>query len=665
MNRIKWTVLFSFFGVMLLCGTLFSQIASGNLFLEYGFEGEKLSHDARKTLIEDILKKNNANEKVVEAKIAYPYDQSVFPPEIIAPKFIWEDSPAKADTWLLTFDFEGGTPGISLLSASQTWTPDPALWEMIKIQTTEKKVMVKLLGLIKAEGYKIVSKAEMTFSTSKDRVDAPIFFRDVPLPFIFAYNNMDLIKWRLGDIAASTPPRVVLQNMSVCGNCHSFSADGKKMGMDVDYANDKGAYVIASVGEEIVFSKEKVISWTDYKREENGHTYGLLGRLSPDGRYAVSTLKDLSIFLPVDDLCISQIFFPFKGILVVYDTVTKTFKTLPGADDKAYVQSSPNWSPDGKTVVFSKAKVNDDLFRNFRGRPNVVLTKSDILAAINRGEGLKYDLYKVPFNDGDGGTPEPVQGAGQNGKSNFFPKYSPDGKWIVFTQAENYMLLQADSELFILPASGGTAKKMKCNRSRMNSWHSWSPNSRWLVFSSKENTPYTQLFLTHIDENGNDSPPVLLANFTDPERAANIPEFVNIPAGGIKKISEQCIDEYSHFRMGGDFFNSRLYDKAEKEALKSLEKNPHYVVAGCLLGMIFEGRQELDRSEKAYETASEWEPKNPIPFAHLAVLHEKQKDFVKAREYYEKAFSLCQNPQLVGLPYAQFLGYLYQRIFSR
>jgi Tol biopolymer transport system component len=89
--------------------------------------------------------------------------------------------------------------------------------------------------------------------------------------------------------------------------------------------------------------------------------------------------------------------------------------------------------------------------------------------------------------------------------SNYFPKHSPDGKWIVFCKAKTYMLLQPDSDLYIIPAAGGVARRLRYNTARMNSWHSWSSNSRWLVFSSKVNTAYTQLFLTHIDEDGNDA----------------------------------------------------------------------------------------------------------------------------------------------------------------
>ncbi|MCD4677210.1 MAG: hypothetical protein K8S18_14630, partial [Desulfobacula sp.] len=96
---------------------------------------------------------------------------------------------------------------------------------------------------------------------------------------------------------------------------------------------------------------------------------------------------------------------------------------------------------------------------------------------------------------------------------------------------------QQDSKLFIIPAAGGKAKKMSCNLSRVNSWHTWSPNSKWLAFVSKENTPFTELFLTHVDEQGNDSPPVLLKRFNKTGYAINVPEFANMSSKAIKRIA--------------------------------------------------------------------------------------------------------------------------------
>jgi len=100
------------------------------------------------------------------------------------------------------------------------------------------------------------------------------------------------------------------------------------------------------------------------------------------------------------------------------------------------------------------------------------------------------------------------------------------------------MLLQHDSKLYIMPAGGGTPRLMNCNTKNMNSWHSWSPNSKWLVFSSKNRGPYTQLYLTHIDENGNDSPPVFLENMAFDKRAANIPEFLSDKYSNLTKMTD-------------------------------------------------------------------------------------------------------------------------------
>ena len=42
-----------------------------------------------------------------------------------------------------------------------------------------------------------------------------------------------------------------------------------------------------------------------------------------------------------------------------------------------------------------------------------------------------------------------------------FAKFSPDGKWIVFCRARSFMLLQPDSELYIIPAAGGEARRKR------------------------------------------------------------------------------------------------------------------------------------------------------------------------------------------------------------
>ena len=187
------------------------------------------------------------------------------------------------------------------------------------------------------------------------------------------------------------------------------------------------------------------------------------------------------------------------------------------------------------------------------------MTREECKEFVEDGKPFYFKIYKVPFNDGAGGEAVPLEGASEEGVSNYFPKYSPDGKWIVFCKSSSYMLLRGDSKLYIMPASGGIPRLMRCNTDEMNSWHSWSPNGKWLVFSSKRNGPYTQLWLTHIDVNGESTPPVVLDQFTAADRAANIPEFVN--------AKENIVDCYA---ITGEYdYQLRLYarDITELESI--------------------------------------------------------------------------------------------------
>ncbi len=435
-------------------------------------------------------------------------------------------------------------------SGEPKWTPSDSQWQEIKSRSLDSPATVTVVGLDSTASPKILSAGSVSISTSSDEVGAPIFYREVNLPFAVAATDTTRIRWRLGDISTKIPPRIVLQNLPVCGNCHSFSADGETLGMDVDYANNKGSYAIMPAADKIVLDKNRIINWSDYRRDDDTQTFGLLSQVSPDGRYVVSTVKDRSVFVAKNDLAFSQLFFPIQGILVVYDRETGTFSALPGADDRNYVQSNPSWSPDGEYIVFARSQAYK--LRNLQNDSSSLLTREDCAEFLEGGKKFKYDLYRVPFNDGKGGRAEPLAGASNNGRSNYFARYSPDGKWIVFCQAESFMLLQPDSQLYIIPAEGGEARRLECNTSRMNSWHSWSPNSKWLVFSSKANTPYTQLFLTHIDQQGHSSPPVVLSHFTVQDRAANIPEFVHPRFRQVKSIREQFVDDNSYARAGID-----------------------------------------------------------------------------------------------------------------
>ena len=640
--------------------------------------------------------------------IDYPLQGSIFPPEITPPTFIWHDAAQNAANWRIDIAFADGSAAIHAQSkggalrigeidkrcisannelpkltpeqaSAHTWIPDSVTWSAIKKHSAVGTATVLITGL---SGNDAVSQGQVTISTSKDPLGAPIFYRDVPLmpsqtekgvikPL--DSNAIPLIKWRLRDVSQPSS-RVVLDNIHTCANCHSFSRDGKTMGMDMDGPrNDKGLYALVPIKPEIVIRNQDMVSWNpshDLQYELNRVAF--MTQVSPDGQYIVSTVSGAehiatSNFYVANfkDYRFLQVFYPTRGMLAWYSRASKERHLLPGADDPSYVQTDAVWSPDGKYLVFARAEAMapypaDGKMAKFANDP--VETQ------------VQYDLYRIPFNGGKGGKAEPIVGASNNGMSNNFPKVSPDGRWIVFVKNKNGQLMRPDSELYIVPAEGGVARRLQANTWRMNSWHSFSPNGRWLVFSSKARSFYTQMYLTHIDAEGNDSPAIVIDNSTAANRAVNLPEFVNIPYNGLLKISTPALDMYRRFdqaaidgesgknaaaiaeweelvkeepndatiqnNMGAALARVGRYEDAIPHYQKGLEINPQYYLIHNNLGMALFAMGRDEDAIRTYEKGLEIYP----DFAELhnnlgqALAHTGQVE--EAVKHFERAINI-------------------------
>ncbi|MHB8900192.1 MAG: tetratricopeptide repeat protein [Thermoguttaceae bacterium] len=586
--------------------------------------------------------------------ILSPFEGTVFPRDIAPPRFQWKDGAAGVATWTIRVRCGEDKPPMQFASDRPQWTPPSQAWEQIKQRSLSAPAKVTIRGVGGPDAREPLSCGAVTIRTSGDEVGAPIFYREVNLPFEEAVKDPGAhIRWRFGTVSSNRQPPIVLEKLLVCGNCHSFSADGAVLGMDVDYANDKGSYAICPTAKEISLSEDRIITWSNYEREDAKKTFGLLSQVSPDGRYVASTVKDLSVFEAVDDLTFSQLFFPIRGILCIYDRETGTYRSLPGADQEEFVQSNPSWSPDGKYLVFARCEA----YRGQEARTNELgLTRSDEIARFLAERGkFRYDLYRVPFNGGRGGKAEPLEGASKNGKSNYFARYSPDGRWIVFCQADSFMLLQPDSELRILPAKGGQARRLECNTSRMNSWHSWSPNSRWLVFSSKALTPYTQLCLAHVDADGRASPAVVLSNFTAPDMAANIPEFVNAAPDAIRSIRSDFIADLHHVRVADNLALAGQFDAAIEEIEKAVAINPRRGSTYRLWGVMLMSQDKLSEAEQRIRKAVELEPDDSRAYWNLAKIAAMGGRRDQAEATYRKAIHLDPYYATARIDFARLL----------
>ena len=485
-----------------------------------------------------ILKEYNPGASYKKTEIRYPFNNSVFPPEIASPTFKWRGEEG-IETWLVMAEFDNRHKPLFILCNKTDWTPSKEIWDLIKENSNEDQTEITILSINRDSDYRILSRGTVAISTSKDEVGAPIMFRRVPPSFEYASAFPETMEWCLGDISSYDEPPVIMSNLPVCASCHTFSRDGDVFGMDMDYNDNKGAYILTDVRDSLTLKDRDFINWNDFPRDDGLQSTGLFSRVSPDGNNVISTINEIHFLAKITDPYCSQLFYPIQGDIAFYSKEDRKIHILTTGDERReIVQTDPSWSPDGEYVLFSRATMTRDLYLELKGK-TIFKSEDAGIDQLNKQYPVLFSIYRVPFNNGKGGQAEPLPGASNNGMSNYSARYSPNGEWIVFTQSVSGLAVQPDSKLYIIPSAGGEAIMMNCNLGRLNSWHTWSPNSRWLAFVSKENSAYTELFLTHIDEKGNDSPPILIERFKKANFAINVPEFANIPVEGIRQITFQ------------------------------------------------------------------------------------------------------------------------------
>jgi tetratricopeptide (TPR) repeat protein len=616
--------------------------------------------------------------------IDYPQDGTIFPPEITAPTFLWRDAAETTGLWSIEVTFGDGSAPIRVESpgerlrigeidprcvsatnqlpkltpqqaAAHAWKPDARTWAAIKAHSVDHPATVTVTGLRAEDKSQRVSRGVVSMETSKDPVGAPIFYRDVPLmpselekgvikPLATA--AVPLIAWRLRNVGASSS-RLLMDGLHTCANCHSFSRDGKTLGMDLDGPqNDKGMYTLASIKPQMSIRNQDVIEWSSFKGKLTGDLrVGFMSQVSPDGQYVVTTIKGPDpeggrsqreyvnnyYVANFTDYRFLQVFYPTRGILAWYSRATGRLEPLPGADDQRYVHTNAVWAPDGKYLIFGRAEARnayppDRKLATYANDPNETQ--------------IQYDLYRIPFNGGKGGTPEPIAGASHNGMSNSFPKVSPDGRWIIFVQARNGLLMRPDSKLYVVPFSGGEARPLGSNTPLMNSWHSFSPNGRWLVFSSKSRSPYTQMFLTHLDDQANASPAVLIENATASNRAVNIPEFVNIQPDGLLKIDTPAVDYYRLFDAAVELSDKGKFEAAIDQWKKVLQLNPEDPKAHTGFGTALNRTGKPDEALAQYRKALAINPEFPEANNNLGIALASAGKLDDAITHFRKALDV-------------------------
>lgn len=160
--------------------------------------------------------------------------------------------------------------------------------------------------------------------------------------------------------------------------------------------------------------------------------------------------------------------------LVVYDIEKNEMSPIVEDDSVSYMETFPEWSPDGRYLYFCRARQTND--------------SSDF-------KRIKYDLVRKAFDQTSFsfGKAEVVFDALSIDKSVSFPRISPDGQYLIFTLHNNgnFSIWHKEADLYLLNILTGKTERMNINSSETESYHAWSSNGKWIVFSSKRDDGLT------------------------------------------------------------------------------------------------------------------------------------------------------------------------------
>ncbi len=186
-----------------------------------------------------------------------------------------------------------------------------------------------------------------------------------------------------------------------------------------------------------------------------------------------------------------------QGDIHILNLSTGEHQALPGADLVDRVESIPMWSPTGEKLALIRAPKNQ----------------------VWHGSQTKLDIAVVPFNNGAGGEAVDLSGASGNDRSNFYPDFSPDGRWLVFAQADRGFFSQMSGDLWIVPAEGGEARRLDCSSDHAESWHRFSPDGKWLAFvTNREDIRLPDIWMSRFDsETGQCAPAIQIPQISGPD----------------------------------------------------------------------------------------------------------------------------------------------------
>ena len=137
---------------------------------------------------------------------------------------------------------------------------------------------------------------------------------------------------------------------------------------------------------------------------------------------------------------------------------------------------------------------------------------------------------------------------------------------------------------------------------------------------------------------------------TAADRAANIPEFVNVRPDAIKTIREQFLDDYSFVRVARECILGGDYEGATQACRKALEINPKSAEALCNLGIALRAEGNVQQAKAHFVEAIQYKPDLKEGHLNLANLLADQREDQEAMIHFREVVRIDPESFEARLP---------------
>ncbi len=343
--------------------------------------------------------------------------------------------------------FDSDVLHLRVLTGSDRWQPDGAIWSLIGATHPAASVEVVVEAASSSAPGTIHASAPATLS----------FARDIAGGILYHWSAATNAVMR-ATLETDAPSRVYpIATDATCVGCHAVSRDGAQLALGYD--GEKLRTISLAGPTPVITTPLRPMGWAAF---------------APDGAHLV-----------VAD----------RGMLTLRDAKTGE----PIGPDGGRVPlpakaSHPDWAPDGRQLVVT------------------------LSGDISNFEIKNGSIARIAYADGAWGATE-VLVAGTPTSNNYFPKVSPDGRFIAYVRAAGPSRGAPSAEIRLIAADGSGDQALRIANHRVggrddvpdlaNTMPTWAPATgdlAWLAFTSarpygaiKPTTGLGQIWVAAVD----------------------------------------------------------------------------------------------------------------------------------------------------------------------